>query len=471
MVQAIPVGSGPSAVAVGEGAVWVVNRQLGTLARIDPERNAVTWSGAVGSDPTAVAVGEGAVWVAGGEDGTVVQVDPDGPRVVEPLKTGSSPAAIAVAGGSVWAAADAPQVCAPGWDAPRARPQLAQAALRLDWLDPRAINGWAAFSLDSLAYDGLVAYRRVEGPAGATIVGALATTAPPASHDGLSYVFTLRRGLRYSDGTPVRPADFRGSMERFLQATRDLPADQQLPPLYAGIVGAPRCMAANDRCDLSRGIEADARTRTITIHLTRPDPEFLHKLTIPFASVVPAGSPARATRAARRPAPGPTVSPPGIRGEAGPSSATRISVSGPARSRGPGFADRIEVVLDDYRKIEQQIAATQRGTADVAILADPFGSDLSPLASGAGGAGAGTALQHAGGEFRMDLPQRATPPVRRPPRAARGQLRDRPGQGRRARRRTRGRPTQLPDPAARFPGPRALLPLHREAGRSRLVCA
>ena len=53
-------------------------------------------------------------------------------------------------------------------------------------------------------------------------------------------------------------------------------------------------------------------------------------------------------------------------------------MSGSARSRGEGFADRIEVVLHDYRKIEQQIAATQRGTADVAILADPFGSDLSP---------------------------------------------------------------------------------------------
>jgi DNA-binding beta-propeller fold protein YncE len=224
VVQPISVGSGASAVAVGEGAVWVVNRQVGTLSRIDPERNAVTWSGAVGSDPTAVAVGEGAVWVAGGEDGTVVQVDPDGPRVVETRKTGSSPAAIVVAGGSVWAAADAPRSAHRGGTLRVLVPSSPKPSLPLDWLDPHAYMGWAAFSLESLAYDGLVAYRRVEGPAGATIVGALATTAPPASHDGLSYVFTLRRGLRYSDGRPVRPADFRASMERFRQATRDLPA-------------------------------------------------------------------------------------------------------------------------------------------------------------------------------------------------------------------------------------------------------
>jgi hypothetical protein len=48
----------------------------------------------------------------------------------------------------------------------------------------------------SLAYDGLVGYRRVSGAAGATIVGALATDAPRPSHDGRTYVFTLRRGLR-----------------------------------------------------------------------------------------------------------------------------------------------------------------------------------------------------------------------------------------------------------------------------------
>ena len=136
-------------------------------------------------------------------------------------------------------------------------PSSPKPSLPLDWLDPEAHVGWAAFSLDSLAYDGLVAYRRVEGPAGATIVGALATTAPPASRDGLSYVFTLRRGLRYSDGRPVRPADFRASMERFLQATRDLPADQQLPRLR-GHRRRAAMHGREGRCDLSRGIE---RTR------------------------------------------------------------------------------------------------------------------------------------------------------------------------------------------------------------------
>ena len=112
---------------------------------------------------------------------------------------------------------------------------------QLHWL---SYTTSATAQLDSLAYDGLVAYRRVEGPAGATLVGALATTAPEPSDDGKTYVFTLRSGLRYSDGTPVRATDFRASMERFLVAARDWPPEVGVPRSYAGIVGAPRLHAA-----------------------------------------------------------------------------------------------------------------------------------------------------------------------------------------------------------------------------------
>ena len=87
--------------------------------------------------------------------------------------------------------------------------------------------------------------------------------------------FTLRPGARYSDGTPVRPEDFRASMERFLRVSRG-----EFGDYYGGIVGADRCMHRPARCDLSAGIETDASARTIAVHLTRPDEEFLHKLTL-----------------------------------------------------------------------------------------------------------------------------------------------------------------------------------------------
>ncbi len=373
----IRVGNGPSALAVGEGAVWVVNRHDGTLSRLDPDTNNVTWTDSVGSDPTAVAVGEGSVWVAGGDDGTVVQIDPDGPTVVATRPTGSRPAAIAVAGGSVWTAADAPQSAHRGGTL-RALVQHAPGSLvPMDWLHPAAFTTWASSQFGSLAYDGLVAYRRVEGAAGATLVGALATDVPPPSPDRKTYVFTLRPGLRFSDGRLVGPEDVRASMERFLQATRGRPSEQQFPPFYAGIVGARKCMAGSAPCELARGIETDAEARTVAIHLTRPDADFLHKLAILFAFVVPADSVRRAGTGPPPPGTGPyrITAWDSVRG--GTFVRNRHYRSTPARPGGDGFADRIDVRLYDEPAIEPQIAAVQRGDADIVALAHTFGSSVS----------------------------------------------------------------------------------------------
>ena len=286
VTQAIRVGNGPSAVAIGERAVWVVNRHDGTLSRIDPATGAVSWTVPVGGDPSAVVAGEGAVWVAAG-DGHVRRVDPREPRVLETIAVGAPATAIATSGGRVWAAAGASLAAHRGGTLRVLYSEDPPFALEIDWLTDEAYV-WSAWQLTSLVYDGLVGYRRVDGASGATLVGALATDAPQPSADGRSYVFTLRPGLRYSDGRPVQPEDFRASMERFLRVTGD-----RFPPLYTGIVGARGCMTQPARCDLSAGIATDRRARTITIRLTRPDADFLHKLTLSFAYVVPADTPDR----------------------------------------------------------------------------------------------------------------------------------------------------------------------------------
>jgi YVTN family beta-propeller protein len=363
VVRAIPVGNGPSAVSAGEGAVWVVNGHDGTVSRIDPATNAVTGTTRVGGEPTAVAAGDGAVWVAGGEDGTIARVDPATTEVVERIHTGNSPSAVTVAGGRVWATAGAPQATHRGGTLRVLVPSSLRNPLSIDWMTEDGYD-WQAGQATSLAYDGLVGYRRVSGAAGATIVGVLATDAPRPSHDGLTYVFTLRRGLRYSDGRPVHPEDFRASMERYLQITRHL-----FTPWFAAIVGAPQCMNRRARCDLSRGIETDPRARTITIHLTRPDGDLLHKLTQTFAFVVPSDTPRHLTGDHAPPGTGPyrfaswnvkrggtLVRNPYFRSRAG-------------QARPTGFADRIEVEVRRVSDIEKQIADVQRGSADVAVLA------------------------------------------------------------------------------------------------------
>jgi ABC-type transport system substrate-binding protein/DNA-binding SARP family transcriptional activator len=371
VVQAIPVGNGPVAVAVGEGAVWVVNRQDGTLVRLDPATNAVSWAVPIGRDPTAVAVGGGAVWVAGGEQGVVSRVDPDEPRDVKKLKTGNSPAAIAVANGSVWTAAGATQSAHRGGTLRVLVPSPSDSLVPMDWLDWHAYTTWATPQLSSLAYDGLVAYRRVEGAAGATIVGALATAAPAPSRDGRTYAFNLRPGIRFSDGTAVRPEDFRASMERFLRV-----AGTDYAPIYSRIVGAQQCVDRPARCDLSKGIETASGARTITIHLTKPDADLLHKLTLAPAFVVPGDSPVRSTTGRTPPGTGPyrVVNWAGKRGG--------MLVRNPhfraTGARPDGFADRIEVAVRDETTVEAQIGDVQRGAADIAVVANTFASYVKP---------------------------------------------------------------------------------------------
>jgi YVTN family beta-propeller protein len=102
LVAAVPVGSGPSTVAAGDGAVWVVNKNDQTVSRIDVGTGTVRQTVKVGGGPSAVAVGAGAVWVANGLDGTVSRIDPKTNEVVQTITVGNTPSAIAYGEGAVW---------------------------------------------------------------------------------------------------------------------------------------------------------------------------------------------------------------------------------------------------------------------------------------------------------------------------------------------------------------------------------
>ena len=54
---------------------------------------------------------------------------------------------------------------------------------------------------------GLVTFRKAGGAAGTQLVPVLAVAVPRPTDGGRTYRFVLRRGIRYSNGKPVRPAD------------------------------------------------------------------------------------------------------------------------------------------------------------------------------------------------------------------------------------------------------------------------
>jgi YVTN family beta-propeller protein len=102
------VGRRPTAIAAGEGALWVANTGSDTVTWLEPGTPPVTEQIRVGRSPVAVAVGEGAVWVANAGDGTISRIDPDSREVVETIDVGNQPAGIAVGAGAVWVAVQAP---------------------------------------------------------------------------------------------------------------------------------------------------------------------------------------------------------------------------------------------------------------------------------------------------------------------------------------------------------------------------
>src|SRR5262249_30801697 len=73
-ITTIPVGRGPSAIAVGRRAVWVANAIDGTVESIDPATGAAIQTIHVGSTPTAIATDGDSVWVASGGDGKLVRI-------------------------------------------------------------------------------------------------------------------------------------------------------------------------------------------------------------------------------------------------------------------------------------------------------------------------------------------------------------------------------------------------------------
>jgi len=97
------VGTAPTAVAVGAGAVWVANSGDGTVDRLDPATGRVTGRPTtVGPGPLAVAIGEGGVWVATG-DGMVRRIDPRTRRLAPGGAAVTGVAGLATGEGAVWA--------------------------------------------------------------------------------------------------------------------------------------------------------------------------------------------------------------------------------------------------------------------------------------------------------------------------------------------------------------------------------
>jgi YVTN family beta-propeller protein len=295
LVQPIPIGNGPTGIGFGSGAAWVANSLDGTVSRIDTGTNSVTATVQTGDGPTDVAVDSRGIWVSNQFDGTLVRIDPRTNRVARRISVGNRPQGVAVSRGDVLVSVRQSGAGHRG----------GTLTFRMN-RSPDSID--TAISYDSTAWtilrmtgDGLVAFNQASGLQGTQLVPDLAVSLPAPSPGGRTYTFRLRPKMRYSNGGPVKASDVRTTFER------NFAVKFPVPYYYDGIVGATRCEKTPKRCDLSQGIVADDVARTVSFHLSAPDPEFLYKLALPFAYIVPAGTPPRETGTHPIPGTGPYV--------------------------------------------------------------------------------------------------------------------------------------------------------------------
>jgi peptide/nickel transport system substrate-binding protein len=280
VVEPIESGSGAGAVAVGQGSVWVANSLDSNVTRIDPESNAVRAVIPVGDGPNGIVTAPGAVWVSNELAGTITKIDPARGVPVLTRKTGNRPEGLVLSSGSLFVA-----VKASGAGHRGGTLTMLTESGGVATIDPALAYGPQGLQVLAVTNDGLTGFRRVGGSGGTRIVPDLAVSIPTPTDGGLTYTFHLRPGIRYSTGATVRPQDFRRALERSL-----VEGDESA--YYSHIVGAAACLARPKKpCNLSRGVVPDQAAKTVTFHLTSPDPDFLDKLGLASADAVPMGTP------------------------------------------------------------------------------------------------------------------------------------------------------------------------------------
>jgi peptide/nickel transport system substrate-binding protein len=156
---------------------------------------------------------------------------------------------------------------------------------------------WPIFYITN---DNLVEFKKDQGEGSNEVVPDLATALPQPADGGKTYVFTLRKGIKFSTGKDVTPDDVVATFQRLFKVS-----SPNASSWYNVIVGSDLCLKTPATCTLAGGVIADDSANTVTFHLTQPDSEFFYKLATPFGSILPADTPAKDLGTTPAPATGP----------------------------------------------------------------------------------------------------------------------------------------------------------------------
>jgi ABC-type oligopeptide transport system substrate-binding subunit len=162
--------------------------------------------------------------------------------------------------------------------------QLAVAASDVDYSDPALAYGALSWQIEFETCATLISYSDVGG-ASTELSPAAAAGMPVISSDGKTYTFTIRPGIKFSDGATVTAQSFKAAMDRDADPSMNSPVSA----FVGDIVGWNSVLAK--KAKTVSGVVA--RGNKLTIHLTQRDGGMLDKLAMPFfCAIDPAKTPA-----------------------------------------------------------------------------------------------------------------------------------------------------------------------------------
>ncbi len=137
-----------------------------------------------------------------------------------------------------------------------------------DYVDPGLAyfsHSWNMMGATNLT---LLYYPHTEGPAHNRLAG-MASPMPRVSNGGKTYVFTVKKGFRFSDGKPVTAANFKRAFDRGKNPTMQSPASSFMDDIAS----------------------YSAKGQVFTVTLKKVAPDFLARMTMQFFSAVPVDLP------------------------------------------------------------------------------------------------------------------------------------------------------------------------------------
>ena len=171
-----------------------------------------------------------------------------------------------------------------------ASPATQERVLRLNvsttdikYLDPALNYDFYGWRLESATCAMLLGYPDKVGPANARLYAEVSRGFPKVTDGGKRYTFTIRKGFRFSDGTPVTAGSYARAIERGLS-----PKMQSSAASFLGdVVGAGKVMVGKATRPSGVTVSGD----TLVIRLTKPAPDFLNRIAMPFFCAVPENLP------------------------------------------------------------------------------------------------------------------------------------------------------------------------------------